>query len=354
MSESAVQTVPVTLVLPCLNEEKGVGDCVSMALKTFADAGLDGRVIVVDNGSTDRSAHVAMNAGATVIHQAVPGYGAALRTGIEAAPDGVVVMADADGTYELSALARLVSPVLEDSADLVLGARLKSATGTTMPFLHRFVGTPVLSWIVNRAAGGIEVSDSQSGFRAFRREKMLGLGLTGTGMEFASEMIVCAGWANWRIAEIDTTYSERVGESKLDTFSDGIRHLRQLLILSPDVFAVYPGIVMTAMAVVGWFLSAFVSSHTSQVGSLGWLCLLIAGVFSVIGPVTYAVGMMLRYRAVALGVRHKAGGITLDQLVRRLCWTGIGLLVAVTAMIGLIIVNYHVSDPFLNLSLIHI
>jgi len=258
------------------------------------------------------------------------------------------VMADADGTYELSAIPQLVKPVIDDSADLMLGARLKSATGTTMPFLHRFVGTPVLSWIVNRAAGGVEVSDSQSGFRAFRRQKLLELGLTGTGMEFASEMIVCAGWANWRIAEIDTTYSERIGESKLDTFADGIRHLRQLLILSPDVFAVYPGVVMTALAVVGWFLSAFVSTHTSAVGSLGWLCLLIAGVFSVIGPVTYAVGMMLRYRAVALGIRHKAGGITLDQLVRRMCVTGITLLVAVTVMIGLLIVNYHVASPFLS------
>ena len=122
-----------------------MGVCVRTALDVFRDADINGEVIVVDNGSKDRSIEVAKEAGARVLSQTQPGYGAALRTGISAATSPIVIMADADGTYELQAIPRLIQPILDGTADLVLGARLEDASSATMPFLHRYLGTPTLS-----------------------------------------------------------------------------------------------------------------------------------------------------------------------------------------------------------------
>jgi len=165
----------VSVVLPCLNEADSVGLCVKEALDTMSGAGIAGEVVVVDNGSTDGSADVAEEAGARVVTESRRGYGRALRSGFDAARGDVVVMADADFTYDLQKIPTLVAPVVDGRADLVLGSRLDAATRRTMPILHRFVGTPVLSFLIGRACGGRVVGDSQSGFRAFRRQAVLAL-----------------------------------------------------------------------------------------------------------------------------------------------------------------------------------
>ncbi len=332
----------VTLVMPCLNEELAVGACVKRAICVMREAGLDGSVLVVDNGSTDNSVEVAIAAGAHVVFQPEPGYGAALRSGFESAQTQYVIMADADGTYELEAIPRLLLPLIKNESDLVLGSRLDDATVATMPILHRFVGTPAISYLVNRATGKrLKVRDSQSGFRAFRRQEVLGLHLSSTGMEFASEMLIRCAWANLRITEVDTTYAERIGESKLSTFTDGLRHLRQILLLSPDAVASIPGILMTAIAFVFWIIAAQSTHGLGRVGSISWLAILAAGVLSVIGPIVFCTGLVLRYRAESLGLRHAHVKVPLGTLIRRFFIFGAALIALATVLTVVLIVNFH-------------
>ncbi len=162
----------VSVVLPCLDEESSVGLCVSEASEAIAAAEMVGEIIVVDNGSTDDSKGIATAAGGRVVEELRPGYGSALLTGFEASRGEVVVMADADFTYDLRRIPDLVAPIVEGRADLVLGSRLDSATRQTMPFLHSFIGTPLLTFLTARACGRRVVTDSQSGFRAFRRDSL--------------------------------------------------------------------------------------------------------------------------------------------------------------------------------------
>ena len=314
----------------------------SRALAVFKDAEYDGHVLVIDNGSSDGSVAVARAAGARVLHQEEPGYGAALRSGIAAADTEYVVMADADGTYELEAIPRLLQPLIDNDADLVLGARLGDATSTTMPWLHRFLGTPILSLLVNRAAGQrLKIRDSQSGFRAFRRDELLALTMTSTGMEFASEMLIRCAWARFRIREVDTTYSQRIGESKLETFSDGLRHLRQILLLSPEIFALDPGLALTVISFMLWGLACISTHGLGRIGSLSWLDILAAGILGVIGPITYCTGLVIRYRAQSLGLRHCSPKRPISSLIWRFFFVGISLMVLAVALVVLVVVDYH-------------
>jgi hypothetical protein len=332
----------VTVVFPCLNEELAVGACVSTALEVMRAAGVDGSVIVVDNGSTDNSARVATEAGAAVIFEQVSGYGAALRAGIDAAQSEFVIMADADGTYELDAIPRLLLPLLSGEADMVLGQRLSDATAETMPWLHRYVGTPAITYLVKKATKNkMTIRDSQSGFRAFRREEMLELNLSSTGMEFASEMLIRSSWANFRIREVNTKYAERIGDSKLSTFSDGLRHLRQILLLSPETAAWIPGLLATAVAVLLWVVAAQSTVGLGQVGSLSWVADVIAGILSIIGPLVLCTGLVLRYRAESLGLRSAHVEAPLESLIRKFFIWGVSLVVA--SMLGLValLISFH-------------
>lgn len=288
----------VSVVLPCLDEAQAVGACVSEAMTTLHDLALTAEVIVVDNGSTDESASVARRAGARVVHEERRGYGQALRTGIDAARGEVVVMADADGSYPLDRVGDLVEPVLAGDADLVIGGRLNGATRRTMPILHRRVGTPLLSFLVRRATGGIRLTDSQSGFRAFRRADVADLPISGTGMEFASEMLLLGARAGWRIEEIPTGYRERVGRSKLSPLRDGMRHLRFLTHGAPDLILVLPGAFVAAvgvlLAVVG-----LLRPDGIDVAGFTWRPVFLSTIAIVIGTQAMLAGVVLaHYRSV--------------------------------------------------------
>ena len=323
----------VTVVFPCLNEELAVGLCVERALEIMRGAGLDGSVLVVDNGSTDNSARLAVEAGAQVILQREPGYGAALRSGIEAAQSEFVVMADADGTYELDAIPRLLLPLLTGEFDMVLGQRLSDATSATMPWLHRYVGTPAITYLVRKATKNkISIRDSQSGFRAFRREQILALNLSSTGMEFASEMLIRSSWAELKIGEVETKYAERIGDSKLSTFSDGLRHLRQILLLL-------------------WVFSAQSAHGFSQVGSLSWVANDVAGVLSILGPLVFCTGLVLRYRAETSGLRSARVAMPIEALVRRFLMCGAFLLIVAGLGLAAILINFHHQTDFLSNSI---
>jgi glycosyltransferase involved in cell wall biosynthesis len=274
--------VLVTVVLPCLNEEDSVGQCITEAFSSLATAGYPAEVLVVDNNSTDRSAEVARSHRAQVIRERRPGYGNAVRAGIQAARGEIVVMADADLTYDLTKIPQLVRPVAEGRADIVVGERLSQAPNSTMSFLHRRIGTPTLTRLVRRATNGLTITDSQSGYRAFSRAAVLSLGLTAPGMEFASEMLIRASDAGLRIIETSTGYRERIGESKLNTFSDGWRHFRQILSLAPHLMLVTPGALLIILGLALQVVSLALPTGFS-VGSLRWQPSFISGIFLVIG-----------------------------------------------------------------------
>jgi hypothetical protein len=231
-------------------------------------------------------------------------------------------MADADGTYELDAIPRLLLPLLKGEADLVLGQRLSDATSATMPWLHRYVGTPVITYLVKKATKNkISIRDSQSGFRAFRREQILALNLSSTGMEFASEMLIRSSWAELRIGEVETKYAERIGDSKLSTFSDGLRHLRQILLLSPETGATIPGLLATILAFSLWVFSA-----QSALG-------------------------VLRYRAETSGLRSARGEIPIEALIRRFLMCGAFLLIVAGLGLATLLINFHHQTDFLSNSI---
>jgi hypothetical protein len=238
--------------------------------------------VVVDNGSTDGSVKAALNAGARVVVEPVRGYGSALLRGIHSSKGQVVVMADADSTYPLNMLARLVQPVADGSADLALGGRLDASARASMPLLHRLVGTPTLTWLVRQGTGVVGVTDSQSGFRAFRRDLAGRLHLNASGMEFASEMLIEAGRAGLRIGETPMGYRTRVGESKLDTFRDGLRHLRLIVLLAPSLFLLWPGLTIAGLG-IALTAQALAEPTGLVVGSLRWQPVFFSTIAIVLG-----------------------------------------------------------------------
>jgi hypothetical protein len=266
----------VSVVMPCLNEEATIAACIRRAQAGIARLGRPGEVVVADNGSSDNSASISRASGARVVHVRDRGYGSAYRGGFAAARGRVIVMGDSDDTYDFSKLDELVRP-LDAGADLVLGSRLRGEISPgAMPWMHRYIGNPLLSATLNLFYG-TRISDTHSGFRAFRRDAYERLGLRTTGMEFASEMLIAAARAGWRIGEVPIAYHARAGESKLRTFRDGWRHLRLLLLYSPAHLFTAPGVTMAAVGLVLLLtlvggpitvLGRFVDFHFMFVGSL--------------------------------------------------------------------------------------
>lgn len=314
----------VSIVLPCYNEEGSVGLCVTEAFEALAAAGLTGEVIVVDNNCTDNSAEVARNAGARVVTEPVPGYGAAIRGGIRAALGQVVVMADADCTYALDRVGELVRPVLDGDTDLCLGSRLSAATRHSMPFLHRFVGTPAITLLVRQGGGYSGLTDSQSGYRAFGRDAVNRLGLRATGMEFASEMLLRASQAGWAVHEIPLGYRERVGESKLSTWRDGTRHLRLIMKLTPYQLLWIPGLALTCLAAV-LYAAGIIAPTGVGVGSVTWQPMFFASVCLVLGVTASLAGAVVGYHlpSSSPSVRHRYRAVGSPRFVTNVAGTGL-------------------------------
>ena len=278
MPAPEVPVPAVSVVMPCLNEAETVERCVLEARSALERAGLDGEVVVADNGSTDGSRELAARAGARVVPVAERGYGAALLGGIAAARGRFVVMGDADLSYDFSAVPAFVAR-LEEGNDLVMGSRFRGRIEPgAMPPLHRYLGNPVLSFL-GRLFFGLGVSDFHCGLRAFRKEAIDRLDLRTRGMEFASEMVVKAGLFRLRIAEVPVTL-RRDGRSRpphLRTWRDGWRHLRFLLMCSPRWLYLWPGLALAALgaALLAWLYPgprrlgpAILDVHTMLAGAV--------------------------------------------------------------------------------------
>ena len=242
----------LTILMPCLNEAETLALCIRKARRFLSDHGVAGEVLIADNRSTDQSREIALAEGARVVSVAAKGYGAALRGGIDAAEGRFIVMGDADDSYDFSNLLPFIER-LRGGADVVMGNRFKGGIEDgAMPFLHRYLGNPVLSWL-GRRFFGIRVGDFHCGLRGFRRDRIKELGLRTTGMEFASEMVVRSALAGYRIEEVPTTLSPdgRSRPPHLRTWRDGWRHLSFLLMYSPRWLFLYPGLALIIVGLLG-------------------------------------------------------------------------------------------------------
>jgi glycosyltransferase involved in cell wall biosynthesis len=284
---AAAETTKVSVVIPCLNEAATIALCVERARRALEGQGWTGEVIVADNGSDDDSAKLARDAGALVVHEPRRGYGSAYLAGFAAAVGDYIVMADADLTYDFDDIPRFVEE-LDKGADLVMGDRMKGIQPGAMPWLHRYVGNPVLSGVLNLFFR-TGVRDAHCGMRAVRRGVLPQLDLRTTGMEFASEMVVRAGKERLQITEIPIEYHPRQGESKLSSFRDGWRHLRFLLVHSPNWLFIVPG---AAMAVLGALVSMTVLFQIQVFGREWDLHAMVAGaLLMIVGTQVLALGL---------------------------------------------------------------
>ena len=284
--------------MPCLNESETVGICVRKAKHYMDSRGIAGEVVIADNGSSDGSQAIAFAMGARVISVPQRGYGSALMAGIAAARGQFVIMGDADDSYDFSALDPFVAK-LRDGCDLVMGNRFAGGIEPgAMPFLHKYLGNPVLSGL-GRLFFGAPVSDFHCGLRGFRREAIADLGLATTGMEFASEMVVKATLRKLRISEAPTTLSQdgRTRAPHLRSWRDGWRHLRFLLLFSPRWLFFYPGAALMAIGLMTmlWLLpgprtigNVTFDIHTLAYSAAATICGFQAVVFAIFAK-TYAI-----------------------------------------------------------------
>ncbi|HJT63777.1 MAG TPA: glycosyltransferase family 2 protein [Candidatus Limnocylindria bacterium] len=327
----------VSIVMPCLNEEETVGVCVTKARTWLSTSGFEGEVIVVDNGSTDRSIEVASRAGARVVHEPTPGYGQAYQRGFAEARGEFIVMGDSDDTYDFSNLTPLLEP-LNRGSDLVLGNRFAGGIAEgAMPWAHRYIGSPIINFLI-RLFIGTDIGDSQSGLRAFRGNLAERLRLRSGGMEFASEMIVRAARAGLTITEVPAPYAIRQGESKLSTFRDGWRHLRFLLLAAPDYLFILPGLTLTFLGIATLVIS-FAAPVGVEIGSLTWQPVFAATIFLAIGANTLLLGMIAKIHGCAMGMLPEDRWVRLYRRVFRLegvlGLAGLMLLIGLALDIGL-------------------
>jgi glycosyltransferase involved in cell wall biosynthesis len=292
----------ISIVMPCLNEEQTVATCVRKARGWLDRHGLAGEVIVVDNGSTDGSAELAAGAGARVIEESRRGYGAALRRGFAEARGEWLVMGDCDDTYEFGDLNDLIQP-LQEGYDLSVGNRHAGGIAPgAMTWSHRYIGTPAISALL-KVFTGLKVGDSQCGLRAFTRTTLDRLELKTDGMELASEMILKAARRGLKVADVPVPYGERLGEAKLNTMRDGWRHMRFLLLASPNYLFTIPGLLLTLLGAVT--LLATIPNESIEIADLTWQPIFAGGIFTVVGVNALLLGFASRIYTTARGITNE-------------------------------------------------
>ncbi|MEA1957299.1 MAG: glycosyltransferase family 2 protein [Euryarchaeota archaeon] len=294
----------VSVVMPSLNEGGTIERCIEKVKRIFKDNHISGEIIVADN-STDKTAEIAKSLGATVITPQKKGYGNAYLAGLQYAKGDFIVIADSDGTYDLSEVPKFLEPLMKCEADFVIGNRLGGEIlKNAMPWHHRYIGNPLLTKILNRLFK-IKISDAHCGMRAFTREAYEKMDLRTGGMEFASEMVVEAARKNLKIKEVPITYYPRITPSKLHSFNDGWRHLRFMMLYKPIPFLFVPGLLVFLL---GLLLSLTIllrgNAETSHMHSL-----IFGSILVIIGFQTIATGIYMKAYAVVHGLCEKGGFI---------------------------------------------
>ena len=281
--------IEVSVVLPCLNEEEAIGACIRKIKEVFTKEGIEGEIIVADNGSLDRSREIAAEEGAVVVLEPQQGYGAAYLRGLKEAKGKYIVMGDSDNTYDFGDIPKFLS-LLKRGYDFVMGSRFKGKMKKgAMSWTHRFIGNPILSGIC-RLFFHTRLTDIHCGMRAFTSDANRKMKLSTIGMEFATEMVVSALKCNFKIAEVPINYYPRAGKSKLSPLADAWRHIRFMLLYCPVWLYFMPG-------TLGFMLGIFV------------LLLLLRGPFLFLGRywdlhlmILSSVICILSYQVLHLGV----------------------------------------------------
>lgn len=277
----------VSIVMPSMNEESTIRTCILKAQSFFKNYGLEGEIIVVDN-STDKTAEIATSMGAVVI-PSVKGYGNAYLKGLARATGDYIAIADADNTYDLNELPMFFDLLLSGEADFVIGSRLKgNIKKGAMPWLHRYIGNPVLTWMLN-VLFGTRISDAHCGMRAFTREALEKMNLKSHGMELASEMVIEAADKSLRIKEVPISYDLRDSPSKLRSLHDGWRHVRFMMLYRPVSFLLIPG---TFVFLIGAAL-LFTLPRMGNVAETRLHSFILASMLTVIGSQLFATGLYL-------------------------------------------------------------
>ncbi len=292
----------LSIIIPCMNEEKTIGAVIGKAVSTLKQEGLDGEIIVSDN-STDSSREIAKKMGAKIVIPQKNGYGSACLEGFRHALGTYLILADADDTYDLSEMPKFLRPLLAKEADFVIGTRLKGdIKKNSMPWLHRYIGNPVLTGTLNWLFK-INISDAHCGMRAITRNAYEKLDMKSKGMEFASEMIIEAARKKLRITEVPITYYPRQTPSKLHSWGDGWRHLRFMMLYNPTPFFSIPGLLLF---ILGAFMTlALVIRGNVETTSLH--SFFLGSMLAVIGTQMIATGIYMKIYGILHNKIEKTG-----------------------------------------------
>ncbi|MFH5800271.1 glycosyltransferase family 2 protein [Haladaptatus sp. CMAA 1911] len=347
------ETNPVlSIILPTKNEEEGIEESITKAKAAIDSVGLPGEIIVSDS-STDRTPQIAREMGVTVISPDKPGYGYAYRYAFDRARGDYIVIGDADNTYDFLELPKLLVPVRDGDADIVFGSRLSGTIEEgAMPWLHQHIGNPVLTAFVN-VFYGAGISDAHSGFRVISRDALDKLDLQTDGMEFATEMVVDAGSKELNLEDVPITYHRRTGEATLNTFEDGWRHVKFMLLYAPGYLLSIPALLI---ALFGMYIVGLAMFDTRFIGSLfgsridlffGVQMLLVGSVMTLAGTQIGTLGLFLA--SITVGDRYPKDTAT-QWMSERLdpdygIYLGVVLtLVGGTSLLGAVI-SRNVGDP---------
>jgi glycosyltransferase involved in cell wall biosynthesis len=335
----------VSVVMPCLNEEEAIGPCIEKIQRTFSEAGIDGEIVVCDNGSTDSSVAIAERLGARVVHQPLRGYGNAYLKGFEHARGRYLVMGDADDTYDFTMVPLFLDALRRDGVQFVTGSRYLGGGDAHITMLHRYFGNPALTRILNFLFG-TRYTDVYCGFRAFPREAYDRIRPVSPGMEFNLELAINAGLAGLKTHEIPIVLAPRKGESKLRTFRDGWRSLRMMLLYSPNKLFLWPGGVLLSLG-LAIHLAVLLGLVRFGGRPASGVTAVFATIFSVVGFEILSLG--LHTKTYSWTRRFDRDNQVLARFYRRFkletgLLLGAGLIAAGTAVLIAIVVEWMHSN----------